>query len=43
VDVSIYVWEPKAREWQQVSEREKQMLWGFRGKARGESRSSSDG
>jgi hypothetical protein len=34
VDVSIYVWEPKAREWQQVSEREKQMLWGFRGKAR---------
>jgi hypothetical protein len=34
VDVSIYVWEDKARAWQQVSQREKQMLWGFRGKVR---------
>jgi hypothetical protein len=32
VDVSIYVWEEKARTWQQVSLREKQMLWGFRGR-----------
>jgi hypothetical protein len=34
VDVSVYVWEPKAGQWQQVSQREKQMLWGFRGRAR---------
>jgi hypothetical protein len=33
VDVSIYVWEPKAGEWQLVSQREKQMIWGFRGRA----------
>jgi hypothetical protein len=32
VDVSIYVWEEKAQAWQQVSEREKHMLWGFRGR-----------
>ena len=31
VDVSISVWEPKARRWQELSLREKQMLWGFRG------------
>ena len=34
VDVSIYVWEPKAEQWQQLSQREKQMLWGLRGRAR---------
>jgi hypothetical protein len=32
VDVSIYVWEEKVKAWQQVSEREKHMLWGFRGR-----------
>jgi hypothetical protein len=31
VDVSIYVWERKAERWQELSLREKQMLWGFRG------------
>jgi hypothetical protein len=31
VDVSIYVWEPKAGRWQELSLREKQMVWGFRG------------
>ena len=32
VDVSIYVWERKAGRWQELSLREKQMLWGFRGR-----------
>jgi hypothetical protein len=31
VDVSIYVWERKAESWQELSLREKQMVWGFRG------------
>jgi hypothetical protein len=31
VDVSIHVWEPKAARWQELSLREKRMLWGFRG------------
>jgi hypothetical protein len=31
VDVSISVWEPGAGRWQELSLREKQMLWGFRG------------
>jgi hypothetical protein len=31
VDVGISVWEPKAARWQELSLREKQMLWGFRG------------
>src|SRR5947199_5834962 len=31
VDVSIHVWERKAGRWQELSLREKQMLWGFRG------------
>jgi hypothetical protein len=31
VDVSIYVWERRAGRWQELSLREKQMLWGFRG------------
>jgi hypothetical protein len=31
VDVSISVWEPKAARWQELSLREKQMLWGLRG------------
>ena len=30
VDVSIYVWEPKAERWQQLSQREARMLWGMR-------------
>ena len=32
VDVSILVWEPGAGRWQELSLREKQMLWGFRGR-----------
>ena len=32
VDVSIFVWERKAGRWQELSLREKQMLWGFRGR-----------
>jgi hypothetical protein len=32
VDVSIAVWERKAGRWQELSLREKQMLWGFRGR-----------
>jgi hypothetical protein len=32
VDVSILVWERKAGRWQELSLREKQMLWGFRGR-----------
>jgi hypothetical protein len=32
VDVGIYVWEPKADKWQQLSQREKQMLWRLRGR-----------
>ena len=32
VDVSIFVWERKADRWQELSLREKQMLWGFRGR-----------
>src|SRR3954465_8483904 len=31
VDVSIAVWERKAGRWQELSLREKQMLWRFRG------------
>ena len=31
VDVSIYVWERKAGSWHELSLREKQMVWGFRG------------
>ena len=31
VDVSIYVWERRAGRWHELSLREKQMLWGFRG------------
>jgi hypothetical protein len=31
VDVSIHVREPKASRWQELSLREKQMVWGFRG------------
>ena len=31
VDVSIHVWEPKAGRWQELSLREKQMVWGLRG------------
>jgi hypothetical protein len=34
VDVSIFVWERKAGRWQELSLREKQMLWGFRGRHR---------
>jgi hypothetical protein len=33
VDVSIYVWEEKAAKWQQLTQREAQMLWGLRGRA----------
>jgi hypothetical protein len=33
VDVSIYVWEEKAAKWQQLTQREVQMLWGLRGRA----------
>ena len=32
VDVSIFVFEPKPARWQELSLREKQMLWGFRGR-----------
>jgi hypothetical protein len=32
VDVTIYVWERKLDRWQELSLREKQMLWGFRGR-----------
>src|SRR5436305_7732013 len=32
VDVTIFVWERKAGRWQELSLREKQMLWGFRGR-----------
>jgi hypothetical protein len=32
VDVSISVWEEKARKWQQLTQREAQMLWGMRGR-----------
>jgi hypothetical protein len=30
VDVTIFVWEPKLERWQELSLREKQMLWKFR-------------
>jgi hypothetical protein len=30
VDVSIYVWQPKAEEWRLLSHREKQLVWGAR-------------
>jgi hypothetical protein len=30
VDVTIFVWERKLDRWQELSMREKQMLWGFR-------------
>jgi hypothetical protein len=32
VDVSIFVWERGPGRWQELSLREKQMLWGFRGR-----------
>jgi hypothetical protein len=32
VDVTIYVWERGLDRWQELSLREKQMLWGFRGR-----------
>jgi hypothetical protein len=32
VDVSILVWEPGAGRWQELSLREKRMVWGFRGR-----------
>ena len=32
VDVSIFVWERGAGSWQELSLREKQMVWGFRGR-----------
>jgi hypothetical protein len=32
VDVSVYVWEEKAAKWQQLTQRETQMLWGMRGR-----------
>jgi hypothetical protein len=31
VDVTVHVWEAGAGRWQELSLREKQMLWGFRG------------
>jgi hypothetical protein len=37
VDVTIYVWEEQGGGWQQVDGREKQMLWGFRGRTRQQS------
>jgi hypothetical protein len=39
VDVSLYVWEPKAGKWQQLTQREKQMVWALRGR-RGDARHS---
>jgi hypothetical protein len=30
VDVSIYVWEPRAERWRPLTHGEKQLLWGFR-------------
>src|SRR4051794_5464340 len=32
VDVSVFVGEEKARRWQQLTQRETQMLWGLRGR-----------
>jgi hypothetical protein len=32
VDVSVYVWEEQAGKWQQLTQRETQMLWGMRGR-----------
>ena len=32
VDVSIYVWEPKADKWKGLSQREAHMLWDLRGR-----------
>ena len=32
VDVSIYVWEPKAGKWKGLSQREAHMLWDLRGR-----------
>jgi hypothetical protein len=34
VDVSVYVWEEQAGRWQQLTQREKQMLWNLRGRER---------
>jgi hypothetical protein len=34
VDVSVYVWEEKAGRWQQLTQREQQMLWELRGRER---------
>jgi hypothetical protein len=31
VDVSIYVWDPKAEDWRQLSQREKNVVWRRRG------------
>ncbi len=33
VDVSIYVWEPRAERWRPLTHGEKQLLWGFRSSA----------
>jgi hypothetical protein len=30
VDMSIYVWEPRAERWRPLTHGEKQLLWGFR-------------
>ena len=30
VDVSVYVWEPKAEAWRLLTNREKSLLWEFR-------------
>ena len=34
VDVSVYVWEEQRERWQQLTQREKQMLWDLRGRER---------
>ncbi len=34
VDVSVYVWEDQRQRWQQLTQREKQMLWDLRGRER---------
>jgi hypothetical protein len=34
VDVSVYVWEPKAETWRLLTSREKSLLWDFRDRDR---------
>jgi hypothetical protein len=34
VDVSVYVWEEQRERWQQLTQRERQMLWDLRGRER---------